>query len=147
MMLTLWQHGKLLEQCGLAPVMRTIRNRPADVRRLQGWYRLDQMLTPLAQTPLSRIPETSAKAITKALSTFTTFISSIDVLRSPRLNLLQSTRISERIHRTALSKISEAYAEISDRVLDKKEGYEFAETLLRRSKEEVAVALGVDEGP
>jgi hypothetical protein len=28
--------------------------------------------------------------------------------------------------------------------LDKKEGYEFAETLLRRGKEEVAVALGVD---
>jgi hypothetical protein len=28
--------------------------------------------------------------------------------------------------------------------LDKKEGYEFAETLLRRGREEVAVALGVD---
>jgi len=28
-------------------------------------------------------------------------------------------------------------------VLDKKEGYEFAETLLRRGREEVAVALGV----
>jgi len=28
--------------------------------------------------------------------------------------------------------------------LDRKEGYEFAETLLRRGKEEVAVALGVD---
>ena len=28
--------------------------------------------------------------------------------------------------------------------MDKKEGYEFAETLLRRGKEEVAVALGVD---
>lgn len=28
--------------------------------------------------------------------------------------------------------------------MDRKEGYEFAETLLRRGKEEVAVALGVD---
>lgn len=29
------------------------------------------------------------------------------------------------------------------KVLDKKEGYEFAETLLRRGREEVEVALGV----
>lgn len=33
-----------------------------------------------------------------------------------------------------------------DRVLDKKEGYEFAETLLRRGRDEVAVALGVEGG-
>ena len=50
------------------------------------------------------------------------------------------------IHRTALYRISQAYGEVSDRVLDKKEGYEFAETLLRRSREEVAVALGVEGG-
>jgi hypothetical protein len=32
---------------------------------------------------------------------------------------------------------------VCERVLDKKEGYEFAETLLRRGRDEVEVALGV----
>lgn len=65
------------------------------------------------------------------------------MLSSPRLALLSSSRLAEQIHRTALARISQAYGEVCERVLDKKEGYEFAETLLRRGREEVAVALGV----
>lgn len=80
------------------------------------------------------------------MTTFTNFLSSLDVLTSPRLALLTSARLAEMIHRTALFRISEAYGEVCDRVLDKKEGYEFAETLLRRGREEVAVALGVEGG-
>ena len=57
--------------------------------------------------------------------------------------MLSSPRLAEQIHRTALARISQAYGEVCERVLDKKEGYEFAETLLRRGREEVAVALGV----
>jgi hypothetical protein len=57
---------------------------------------------------------------------------------------LSSSKLAEKVHRSALHRISQAYAEVCDRVLDKKEGYEFAETLLRRGREEVAVALGVD---
>ncbi|ORX35318.1 putative intra-golgi transport-related protein [Kockovaella imperatae] len=125
--MTFEHHGNLLEQSGLAPIMKTIRNRPAD-------------------TPLSRLPATSPKLLTQALTTFSTFLTQIDVLTSPRLALLGSAFLAEQIHHTALSKISEAYGELCDRVLDKKEGYEFAETLLRRGKEEVAVALGVDVG-
>lgn len=48
------------------------------------------------------------------------------------------------IHRTALRRIAQAYNEVCERVLDKKEGYEFGETLLRRSAGEVGVALGVE---
>lgn len=95
------------------------------------------------QTPLSRLPATSPKPLTAALTTFTNLLSTIDVLSSPRLALLSSARLAEQIHRTALSRISQAYGEVCERVLDKKEGYEFAETLLRRGREEVAVALGV----
>jgi hypothetical protein len=80
-----------------------------------------------------------------ALTTFSTFLTSIDVLSSPRLALLSSPGLAEKIHRTALARISQAYGEVCERVLDKKEGYEFAETLLRRGREEVAVALGVGE--
>ena len=66
------------------------------------------------------------------------------MLTTPRLALLSSSKLAEKVHRSALYRISQAYGEVCDRVLDKKEGYEFAETLLRRGKEEVAVALGVD---
>lgn len=58
--------------------------------------------------------------------------------------MLSSSKLAEKVHRSALYRISQAYGEVCDRVLDKREGYEFAETLLRRGKEEVAVALGVD---
>jgi hypothetical protein len=83
--------------------------------------------------------------LTASLTTFTTFLTSLDVLSSPRLALLASPGLAEKIHRTALARISQAYGEVCDRVLDKKEGYEFAETLLRRGREEVTVALGVGE--
>lgn len=95
------------------------------------------------QAPLSRIPETNSKSITNALTRFSKFLSSIDVASSPRLSLLSSATLAERIHRTALRRIAEAYGEVCERILDKKEGYEFAETLLRRGREEVEVALGV----
>lgn len=97
-----------------------------------------------SQTPLARLPTTSAKSITSSLSQFSQFLTSLDVLTTPRLALLSSSKLAEKVHRSALYRISQAYAEVCDRVLDKKEGYEFAETLLRRGKEEVAVALGVD---
>lgn len=96
------------------------------------------------QTPLARIPATSSKALTAALSQFSQFLTSLDVLTTPRLALLTDSKLAETVHRSALRRISQAYAEVCDRVLDKKEGYEFGETLLRRGKDEVAVALGVD---
>lgn len=94
---------------------------------------------------MSRLPATSPKALSAALSTFSTFLNSLDVLSSPRLALLTSNVLAETIHRQALRKISEAYGEVCDLVLDKKEGYEFGETMVRRGREEVAVALGVED--
>jgi hypothetical protein len=96
------------------------------------------------QTPLARLPTTSAKSLTSSLAQFSQFLTSLDVLTTPRLALLSSSKLAEKVHRSALYRISQAYGEVCDRVLDRKEGYEFAETLLRRGKEEVAVALGVD---
>ncbi|BEI79779.1 hypothetical protein CcaverHIS002_0103080 [Cutaneotrichosporon cavernicola] len=122
--MTFEHHGKLLEQCGLATVMRAIHSRPPD-------------------TPLSRLPGATATELTAALTKFSSFLTSHDPLTSPRLALLTNPRTAEVIHRTALRRIAEAYAEVCDRVLDKKEGYEFAETLLRRGRDEVEVALGV----
>ncbi|WVQ92239.1 hypothetical protein IAS59_006048 [Cryptococcus gattii] len=124
--MTFEHHGKLLEACGLAAVMRTIRTRPAD-------------------SPLSRLDATSPKSLTSALSKFSTWLSTVDPSTSPRLALLTSSRLAEEIHRKVLRKIYEAYGEVCERVLDKAEGYEFGETMLRRGREEVGVALGVGE--
>ena len=139
--------------------MRTIRTRPAEVSTESHPASLGphgvqaiphcKLSPPTAlvqadnQTPLSRIPETSSKSLTSALTTFSSFLSKIDVASSPRLSLLSSAALAEDIHRTALRRIAEAYGEVCQKVLDKKEGYEFAETLLRRGREEVEVALGV----
>ncbi|OXG10479.1 hypothetical protein C366_06721 [Cryptococcus neoformans Tu401-1] len=125
--MTFEHHGKLLEACGLAAVMRTIRTRPED-------------------TPLSRLHATSPKALTSALSKFSTWLSTVDPSTSPRLALLSSPRLAVEIHRKALRKIYDAYGEVCERVLDKAEGYEFGETMLRRGREEVGVALGVGDG-
>lgn len=119
------QHGKLLEQCGLAPVMKAIRARE--------------------EKPLSQQPGATSKELTAALTQFSSFLTSHDPLTSSRLALLANPRLSETIHRAALKHISEAYSEITDCVTDKKEGYEFPETLLRRGKDEVQVALGVTD--
>ncbi|WVF66103.1 hypothetical protein IAT40_000842 [Kwoniella sp. CBS 6097] len=134
--MTFEHHGKLLEQCGLAPIMRTIRTR---TRPSTGSDGVDT-----TSTPLSRLPATSPKSLTAALSTFSTWLSTIDPSSSPRLALLSSPGLSLVIHRKALRKIYEAYGEVCERVLDPKEGYEFGETMLRRGREEVGVALGVD---
>ncbi|EIW66514.1 hypothetical protein TREMEDRAFT_34802 [Tremella mesenterica DSM 1558] len=126
--MTYEHHQSLLESSGLSPILKTIRSRSSDS----------------SQTPLSRSPATSPKSLTQALTRFSSFLGNIDVLSSPRLALLSSARLAEEIHRAALKRIAEGYAEVCDRVLDKNEGYEFAETLLRRGKEEVSVALGVE---
>lgn len=115
------QHGKLLEQSGLAPVMKAIRARD--------------------ERPLSQ--QLPAKELQAALGQFSQFLTSHDPLTSPRLALLANPRLAETIHGAALRHIADAYGEIADRVQDKKEGYEFPETLLRRGKDEVQVALGV----
>lgn len=119
------KHGKLLEQSGLAPVMKAIRARD--------------------DSPLAQQPGTTPKELTAAIAQFSSFLTSHDPLTSPRLALLANPRLAETIHGAALRHISQAYGEISDRVMDKKEGYEFPETLLRRGKDEVQVALGVTD--
>lgn len=49
------------------------------------------------------------------------------------------------IHHDALSRVSHAYGEMWDAVMDEQNRYEGRTTLLRRSKDEVATLLGVGE--
>lgn len=72
--------------------------------------------------------------------TFSSFLSTLDPLTSPRLSLLPP-HLASAIHAEALSRLSGAYAELWDAVMDPEEGYEGRETLLRRRKEEVEMLL------
>lgn len=68
--------------------------------------------------------------ITQALDKFDSFLSSLDVLTSPRLVLIASPTISSRIHREALRKVGNAYGTVADAVRDPFNKYEFAATVL-----------------
>lgn len=78
----------------------------------------------------------------QAITTFSNFLSTIDTLGSPRLSLLPP-HLASSIHSEALARVSRAYDQVYDAVLDEKNRYEGRHTLLRRSKEEVATLLGV----
>lgn len=58
------------------------------------------------------------------------FLSSLDVLASPRLGLIASPTISGRIHRDALRRIGRAYDTVAEAVRDSENKYEFATTVL-----------------
>lgn len=94
------------------------------------------------QTPLSSLPTASPAAILAAQQAFTTFLSTVDPVSSPRLSLLPP-HIAASIHADALKRVSEVYADVWDAVLDPENGYEGRESLLRRKKDEVRMLLGV----
>jgi hypothetical protein len=100
----------------------------------------------LGQTPLSRIPSASSRALSNSLSSFSRFLSTVDTLSSPRLALLSAPRLAGTIHQAALARIRDAYQRIWDEVMDEKNKYEFARTVLVRGVDEVGVMLGVDGG-
>jgi len=64
------------------------------------------------------------------LDRFDSFLSSLDVLTSPRLVLVASPTISSRIHREALRKVGQAYGVVADAVRNPANKYEFATTVL-----------------
>lgn len=96
----------------------------------------------VTQTSLSRIESASSKQISLAVHQFDEFLTHLDTLVSPRLVLLSSTRNSSQVHRDSLGLVTSAYGRIWDAVMDPKNRYEFASTLLIRSKEEVKTLTG-----
>lgn len=82
------------------------------------------------QTPLSHLPAATSQETSSALRKFDSFLSSLDVLSSPRLALLTVPRLATFIHRSALKKIGETYSHICNEVRNPGNKYEFATTLL-----------------
>ena len=96
------------------------------------------------QTPLSHLSASAAPVLITSITTFSSFLSTTDTLASPRLSLLPP-RFAASIHHDALARVSRAYGEMWDAVMDEANRYEGRTTLLRRSKDEVATLLGVGE--
>ncbi|GAA5919249.1 hypothetical protein JCM1841_006519 [Sporobolomyces salmonicolor] len=120
--LTVEHYGHLLKETGLEPILEALHGKDAD-------------------TPLSHIPAAGAHPLMQAISLFSTFLSTVDTLSSPRLSLLPP-HLASSIHAEALARISRAYDEVYNAVTNEKNRYEGRNTLLRRSKEEVATLLG-----
>lgn len=83
-----------------------------------------------SQMPLSHLPATSAQEMSTALRKFDSFLSTLDVLSSPRLTLLTVPRLATLIHRSTLKQIGIAYSRVCDEVRKSENKYEFATTLL-----------------
>ncbi|KAM0789745.1 hypothetical protein ACM66B_006600 [Microbotryomycetes sp. NB124-2] len=120
--LTAEHFGHLLKDSGLEPIVLAINDKDSD-------------------TPLSHLPAASPHILSQALSAFSQFLTTVDTLSSPRLSLLPP-RYAALIHRAALDRVSKAYSDVFDAVMDESNRYEAKSTILRRSKEDVAMLLG-----
>lgn len=139
------QFTELLKTSGLEPVITALRTKEAEVRRRPSLPLEITLLTrcvTIPQTHLSQNPSASPSHLITASTTFSTFLSTIDPVSSPRLSLLPP-HLAASIHADALKRVSEAYGELYDAVLSEESGYEGRETLLRRRKEEVEMLLDV----
>ncbi|GAA6043711.1 hypothetical protein JCM8097_007495 [Rhodosporidiobolus ruineniae] len=115
--------SELLKASGLEPVVTALRSKSAE-------------------TPLSQDPAASPANLLAAATAFSSFLSTLDPVSSPRLALLPP-HLAASIHSQALRRVSDAYGELYEAVMDPKQGYEGREQLLRRSKQEVAMLLDV----
>ncbi|GAA5868756.1 hypothetical protein JCM8547_005368 [Rhodosporidiobolus lusitaniae] len=114
----------------------------ADLIKASGLEAVVEAMRTKGETPLSQHPSATPSAVLAASSSFSSFLSTLDPVSSPRLSLLPP-HLAASIHSAALRRVSETYGELYNCVLDEKEGYEGRESLLRRSKGEVAMLLDV----
>ncbi|GAA5881595.1 hypothetical protein JCM3774_006489 [Rhodotorula dairenensis] len=118
-------YAYLLKESALEPIVAALHGREAG-------------------TLLSAGEAGSVSSLQAAQSRFTSFLSAVDPVSSPRLSLLPA-HLAGAVHGAALRRVSDAYAELYDAVMDpERGGYERPETVLRRSKDEVRMLLVVE---
>lgn len=95
--------------------------------------------------PLSNIAGASRQEVVSALQRFEQCLSQDDLLTSRDLDRLASPTARQNVHRTALRGLTESYAQIVDKVLDEKCGYQKVADgeMVKRRPEEVAILLGL----
>jgi len=80
--------------------------------------------------PLSHIGAMQPRELASALRNFSQWLSSPDVVRSPRLSQLNDQRLADRVHREALRSLAAAYEKICVEVRKPENRYEAANTVL-----------------
>ncbi|PPQ75479.1 hypothetical protein CVT24_013413 [Panaeolus cyanescens] len=80
--------------------------------------------------PLARIPSTQPQQLQYALRQFSTWLSGLEVVHSPRLAQLTVQKLHSRIHQQALARLAKTYRLICEEVRKKENKYEAGETLL-----------------
>ncbi|GLB45160.1 putative conserved oligomeric complex COG6 [Lyophyllum shimeji] len=80
--------------------------------------------------PLSRVPSMEPAELQVALRNFSLWLSSADVVQSPRLSHLTVQRLHTQIHQAALERMAHAYRMICEEVKKPENKYEAAATLL-----------------
>lgn len=68
------------------------------------------------QTPLGRLPATEPDALAKSLAKFALWLSTPDVISSPRLFPLSSSLLAAHVHRGALRRLVQAYSALCEQV-------------------------------
>ena len=85
--------------------------------------------------PLSHLPATEPAAFTRALRSFSLWLSQPEaVLHSARLAQLTAPALHARVHRAALDRLGRAYAALCEAVRRKESRYEAAATLLGKER-------------
>lgn len=98
------------------------------------------------QTPLSHHSTTTPSHIQDYLSTFSTFLSSPSLLSPTLFTHLSSPTIRSSVHDQALRRLADAYERVFDAIKEERNRFEWSGTVLKRSKEEVRMLLGVEVG-
>ncbi|KAF9267497.1 oligomeric complex COG6 [Marasmius fiardii PR-910] len=80
--------------------------------------------------PLSRALATQPQQLQAGLQSFSRWLSTSDVVQSPRLSYLTVQRLHTKIHHAALAKMAKSYEKICEQVRRKENRYEAASTLL-----------------
>ncbi|KIY47000.1 oligomeric complex COG6 [Fistulina hepatica ATCC 64428] len=83
-----------------------------------------------ADEPLSHVPSMQPAELQRALHTFSTWLSGVGVVESPRLGHLVVQKLNQDIHRAALERMARAYKLICEEVRKPANRYEAAATLL-----------------
>ncbi|KAG6867048.1 hypothetical protein C0993_007225 [Termitomyces sp. T159_Od127] len=84
----------------------------------------------LTDTPLSRIPSMRPAELQGTLRNFSLWLSSPDVVQTPRLSQLTVQHLHTKVHQTALERMARAYSLICEEVKKPENKYEAASTLL-----------------
>ncbi|XP_006457735.1 hypothetical protein AGABI2DRAFT_198704 [Agaricus bisporus var. bisporus H97] len=101
----------ILNDAGIYIACQTCHHRPSD-------------------EPLSRIPSMRPTDLQRALKHFSTWLSGLEVLHSPRLSQLVVQKLHERIHQDALRRVAKEYRMLCEEIGKPENKYEAASTLL-----------------